>query len=123
MEPAEFHSKIHKPESKIQSEIIDYLKVRDWFVRPVGPSAASCGWPDLYCAHFKFGQRWIEVKRPTGFSFTPAQIETFPLLHAKNVGVWVIMEATDDEMNKLFKPPNWWHFLAVASVPKGRSKR
>ncbi len=122
MEPAEFTSKIHKPESKIQSEIISYLKVRDWFVRPVGPSAASCGWPDLYAAHFRFGPRWIEVKRPIGYQFTPAQIETFPLLGAHGVGVWVLTAADDDEVMKLFKPANWWQFLSTTKLPCTRKR-
>lgn len=113
MDPAEFKSKLQKPESKIQSEVIDYLKIRDWFVRPVGPSAASCGWPDLYAAHKRYGPRWIEIKRPVGFSFTPAQIDTFPLLYAHGVGVWVVVAATDIEIQKLFQPPNWHYYLSI----------
>lgn len=122
MDPAEFRSKLQKPESKIQSEIIDYLKLRDWFVRPVGPSAASCGWPDLYCAHARFGPRWVEVKRKEGYSFTAAQIETFPALHSKGIGVWILTEATDDEVNLLFKPPNWWHYLSTVAGSKARKR-
>ena len=71
------------------------------------------GFPDLYCCHFRFGPRWIEVKMPTGYAFTPAQIKTFPEFNAKGVSVWIMTAATEFEYKKLFKPQNWHTYLGV----------
>lgn len=66
------------------------------------------GFPDLYAANKMFGQRWIEVKNPLAFSFTPAQQIDFPKFTAAGVGIWILMSADDSEIMKLFKPANWW---------------
>lgn len=71
------------------------------------------GFPDLYCCHLRYGQRWVEVKMPTRYSFTPAQIETFPALSAKGVGVWILTEATESQYKLLFQPANWHLFLEI----------
>lgn len=68
------------------------------------------GFPDLYCTHPKHKQRWIEVKNPDNYSFTPAQLENFPLI-SKGAGIWILVAATQDEYKKLFQAPNWWKYL------------
>jgi len=107
------HRKKGHPEAKIQKAIIEYLKVRDWLVKSTHGNLYQHGLPDLYCAHSKYGQRWVEVKNPAGYRFTAAQLEFFPALASKNIGVWVLVEASDSEYKKLFGPPNWYTYLRI----------
>ena len=96
------------PEAKIQQAIIDRLKAHDWYVKVIVGNAFQFGLPDLFAAHAHWGMRWIEVKNPLQFSFTPAQIQEFPKLNAAGVGVWILFSDEKDELDKLFKPANWF---------------
>lgn len=87
------------------------LKQLDWLVLQTHGNAYQMGLPDLYAAHFKYGARWIEVKNPANYSFTGAQIEVFPALHAKGVGIWILFGDDDYQINKIFEPPNWFQFF------------
>jgi len=100
------HSK-DGPEAKIQERIVKELKNLDWYVKVMIGNMYQFGVPDLYAAHLKYGQRWIEVKNPLSFSFTKAQQEEFPKLHAAGVGVWILFDSTPEELLKLTKPANW----------------
>lgn len=71
------------------------------------------GFPDLYITHRSYGTRWVEVKNLKAYAFTPAQLKTFPLMVAHGSGVWVMVAATEEEYQKLFKPCNWWHYLQI----------
>ena len=102
-----------KPETILQRKIADYLKLRDWYVKNTHGNAFQSGFPDLYACHKRYGTRWIEVKMPTHYKFTPAQLDTFPEFAAKGVGVWVLNEATETQYKLLFGPPNWHMFLQV----------
>ena len=64
------------------------------------------GLPDLWASHAKYGYRWIEVKNPKGYSFTDAQKKVFPRMFDTNVGIWVLFDASPQEMKKLFLPAN-----------------
>lgn len=101
-----------RPEAKIQKAVIEQLKINDWFVKNTHGNIYSSGLPDLYCAHKKYGQRWIEVKNPEAYSFTSAQRETFLLMAAAGVGIWI---ATDPKEipDLLFKPPNLIFYLGI----------
>lgn len=99
------------PEAKIQSALEDYLKVRDWFVQVMHGNLFQFGVPDMYIAHRRYGARWVEVKNPLSYRFTPAQLETFPRMAAAGVGVWVLIAATESEYRKLFAPANWHTYL------------
>ena len=103
------------PEAKISAAIVDYLKLRDWFVKKTHGNAYTDGWPDLFVCHHTFGQRWVEVKLPDmkGSHFTAAQLRDFPMFCAKGSGVWVLTGATEFEYQKLFKPPNYWQYLSI----------
>lgn len=90
----------------------------DWLVMPTHGNEYQSGFPDLYCAHFLYGQKWIEIKNPDGFSFTPAQLEMFPLLNSKNVGVWILMSAESHELQKIHGPQNWYHYLSILHSSK-----
>lgn len=98
-----------RPEAKIQKAIVEMLQIRGWLVRVMHASESTKGWPDLYATHHKYGHRWIEVKLPNmqGSSFTPAQLEWFPKLVAHGSPIWVLMEATELEYSRLFKPQNF----------------
>ncbi len=110
MDPKKFGSK-RKPESIIQDAIIAKLRNLEWFVKSTHGNMYQSGFPDLYAAHFMYGAKWIEVKNPDGYSFTPAQLEIFPALSAKNIGIWIITGDSDGEIAKLFGPPNWYIYM------------
>jgi hypothetical protein len=102
-----------QPENIIQTDIINFLRLRDWFVMNMTGNYEQMGVPDLYAAHEKYGPRWVEVKRKEKYRFTKWQLEIFPQLTAKGVGIWVLTAATEKEYKKLFGPANWYHFLEV----------
>ena len=98
-------------EAAIQSAIVDFLTLRQWFVMVTHGNMYQRGFPDLFATHSKYGYRWVEVKHPTEYCFTPAQIETFPKLVAFGSGVWIMSAATQFEYEKLWKPCNWYQYL------------
>ncbi len=100
------------PEAKIQLAIIMYLRGLGWHVMQTHGNMYQSGFPDLFCTHSRYGQRWVEVKNPKSYKFTPAQLEDFPKICANGSGVWVLIAATDDEYGKLFKAPNWFTYLS-----------
>jgi len=102
-----------QPENIIQGDIIKMLELKDWFVINMHGNEYQMGVPDLYACHNRYGTRWIEVKRKDKYRFTSAQIDVFPELAAKGVGVWILTAATTHEYNKLFKPANWHTFLEI----------
>lgn len=108
--------KIKGPEKIIQDAIIKFLRERGWFVQPFIGNFYQFGVPDLYIAKRRYGTRWVEVKNPASYKFTPAQMETFPRFSAEGVGVWILTAATEAEYQKLFKPPNWWTFLKIPNM-------
>jgi len=103
--------KKHGPEYYIQKAIIEYLRIREWLVKPTHGSMFQSGFPDLYCTHRRYGPRWVEVKNLAKYEFTPAQLEWFPQIVANGSGIWILTAATDAEYDKLFKACNWWQFL------------
>jgi len=104
------------PERQIQDDLIAFLKIRDWFVFETHGNMYQRGLPDLYIAKRSFGPRWIEVKNRDKFNFTGAQLETFPLMQAAGVGIWILTAASEFEYSKLFRPPNWYTFLDKATL-------
>jgi hypothetical protein len=105
--------KSKRPESRIQDMIILMLRGKGWFVKPTHGNMFQSGFPDLFCTHTRYGQRWIEVKLPDmkGSHFTGAQLEDFPKLCANGSGVWILTAATELEYQKLFARPNWYQYL------------
>jgi hypothetical protein len=47
----------------------------------------------------------------SGDMFTPAQHDVFPERCRHGSGVWVLVEASESEYEKLFKKYNWWQYL------------
>jgi hypothetical protein len=107
------HTKHNGPEALIQEAIEKKLLGLGWYVRSTHGSMYQCGFPDLFACHLKYGTRWVEVKNPTGYSFTSAQLEVFPKFTANGVGVWVLISDQDSEIAKLFKPANWYQYLSI----------
>ncbi|HPT70850.1 MAG TPA: hypothetical protein PLE74_01050 [Candidatus Cloacimonadota bacterium] len=105
----------NSPEAKVQKAISDYMKCRDWFVKPTHGNMYQAGFPDLFTAHQKYGIRWIEVKLPNmkGSRFTSQQLIDFPKFSAAGVGIWILTAGTDDEYRKLFGAPNWHCYLSI----------
>jgi Holliday junction resolvase len=99
-----------KPERQIQDELVEFLKIRQWHVEPISADAYQNGIPDLFCANKELGTRWVEVKRPTGYTFTLRQSQRWPEWDKFGIGIWILTAATQEEYDKLFKPPNWRDF-------------
>lgn len=106
-----FIPKTRDTERKIQNQIIAMLRNKGWFVKETHGNMYQSGFPDLYATHYRYGYRWIEVKNPVKYSFTPAQIEEFPQFSAHGSHIWILTGATESEYLKLFKPANWHMFL------------
>ncbi len=104
------------PESEIVTAIRKFLLERGWYTIKTHGSEFQSGLPDLYCCHPRYGTRWVEVKNPLKYSFTSAQMDTFPKLEAHGVGVWILTAGTETEYQKLFRPANWYTFLSIMKV-------
>ena len=98
------------PEAKIQEAIIKELRFREWLVKETHGNMFQSGFPDLFCSHRKYGSRWVEVKNLPKYSFTPAQHQWFPMFKAHGCGIWILVDSTPEEINKLFLPPNWEYY-------------
>ncbi len=97
------------PEALIQNAIIAKLKADDWFCIETYGSLYQSGFPDIFAVHKKHGCKWIECKNPKKYSFTPAQIRTFPRFSAEGVGIWILTSVS--EIPKLFETANWSSYL------------
>src|SRR5215831_1437667 len=113
MKPLKFDNMAHervkpKKEAEIQEAIVKKLRSLGWHVIVLVCHEAQHGLPDLYITHRSYGSRWVEIKRPEGYSFTPSQLYQFPLLCANGSGVWILTSDDDSEIAKLFKSSNWY---------------
>ncbi len=98
----------HGPEWYIRRDLEEFLAARKWNVEKTHGNLFQQGFPDLYIAHRKYGERWIDVKQPGGkYTFTQAQKIKWPIWESYNIGIWILVAATQAEYDKLFKPPNW----------------
>jgi hypothetical protein len=69
-------------------------------------NAFQMGIPDLYVYHKQYGERWIDIKNPASYNYTKSQKWKWPLWEAAGIGIWIIVAATEEEYDKLSKPPN-----------------
>jgi len=113
MQPFKLGRKKKGPEAIIQESIIAMLRNYEWYVKVAHGNMYQSGFPDLYCTHARYKQRWIEVKNPDKYKFTAAQLTDFPLLTANGTGIWILVAATEKEYKKLFQPPNWYQYLSI----------
>jgi len=107
------------PEAKIQRDVISMLRAKDWYTLTTHGNAYQVGLPDLFICHCRYGHRWIDIKNPSGYRFTPAQLEHWPKLCAYGSGVWILIAATEEEYKKLFQPANWWTFTLAWRQERG----
>lgn len=97
-----------RPEAKLQDRIVDFLKDRGWLVTETHGNAFQKGIPDLFCWNQQLGIfRWVDVKRRERHEYTQHQCQTWVLWEKHGLGVWIMMEPTDEEYGKLFEPPNF----------------
>lgn len=97
----------HGPEWYIQRDVITMLDARGWLVEHTHGNLYQTGFPDLFVAHTKWGQRWIDCKQPKRYTFTKAQKLKWPRWESKGVGIWIMTAATQEQYDVLFAPPNW----------------
>lgn len=118
--------KLPPPELKLRTALVELMERRGWFVHITHGSAYSSGLPDLYCAHVNYGVRWLEVKNAAGYHFTKDQLRVFPLMVAKNVGIWVValypnfteMQLVNEYENVVVNgPPNWVKYYGHSTRP------
>jgi hypothetical protein len=111
MEPKIPRSFNNRPEDKIKENVMALLRKHGWFVIKTHGNAFQSGLPDLYACNRKYGSRWIELKVAGKYSLTAAQMSVFPQLTAQGVGIWIIVNDSWSEYQKLFAPPNWHLYL------------
>ncbi len=111
MKTQKIYNRAKGPEAIIQEALIKFLRERGWFVNPTHGNMYQQGFPDLYAIKRRYGQRWIEVKNPLKFKFTPAQWETFPRMLAEGDRIWILTAATEEEYQKLFQKQNLWKYM------------
>ena len=99
------------PEWYIRRDIKEMLEQRGWHVEIMVGSAFQTGIPDLYAFHKKWGERWIDAKNPGRYTFTKAQKFKWPVWERVGIGIWIMVAGTQEEYNKLFKPPNWRDYV------------
>ena len=109
------------PEKILQEKIESMLRYKGWYVLRTHGNMFQSGLPDNFACHSTYGQRWIEikVKERHGDIFTSAQHEVFPKLSANGSGVWVLVDSTEKEYQKLFDRPNWYQYLSIFTRTKG----
>ena len=96
-----------RTEAKIQEALTVFLQARGWLVERTHGSAFMRGFPDLYLAHPKWGQRWVDVKVEGAYSFTKAQRMKWPIWEQHGVGIWILTGSDQANYDKLFAPQNW----------------
>lgn len=104
------------PEAKIQDKLIDFLTVRNWYVKVLHGNAFQQGLPDLFICKREYGYRFVECKQPEKYMFTAAQGVTFPAMTNSGVGIWVMTAANESEYQKLFYKPNWWSYFTATKI-------
>ncbi len=107
------------PEAKIQRALVKLLRADGWYVFVTHGNTYQAGLPDLYLTHKIYGIRWIDVKNPKRYKLTTAQKKVWPLLTEHGTGIWILTEATQEQIDLLFKPPNWEQFWKKKKQPKG----
>lgn len=100
------------PESSIQNKIIEFLELRGWLVEKMHGNVFQKGIPDLYCFNPDLNppeglHRWVDVKVKGQNTYTKAQCQKWPKWENRRLGVWIMMEATEEEYAKLFGEPNF----------------
>ena len=114
----------HKLELQIQRELVKLLRARGWTVQPMWADSYQNGIPDLSCFHKDWGHRWVEIKRPSKYSFTRRQRQKFPAWENAGIFIWILNAATEEQYKLLFGPPNWRSYWRDSmALPRPRHRR
>lgn len=109
----------HGPEWYVQNLWVEFLEAKSWHVERMIGNAFQKGIPDLFMAHPKYGQRWVDIKVYGRYSFTKAQKLKWPLWEKAKIGIWIIGAKSQEACTKihmieehklLLQPPNWREF-------------
>ena len=109
-----------RPEATLQKKIIAMLQDRGWFVRQTHGNAYQKGFPDLFAYNEDFMKapfgplRWIDTKVEGKHRYTKAQCIEWPEWEEGNVGIWILMGATEEWYGKLFQHPNFREYWLPA---------
>lgn len=99
-------------EAVLKQKLELLMKAKGWKVHKIGGSAfGNRGWPDWYCTHRTLGQRWIEIKTPTG-RLSPNQVRMIYEFHKHGVDVWIISSIADWE-HVLMQTGNWAYWVKI----------
>ncbi len=99
------------PEDAVQEKIIIFLNQRGWMVEKMHGNAFQKGIPDLYCWNAGLQMhRWIDVKVEGRHEYTKSQCQKWPKWEKNGLGVWIMMDATEEWYAKLFEPHNFWDY-------------
>ena len=96
------------PEAIIQNRIVKAMEAEGWHMMETHGNQFQQGLPDLYATHAMHGPRWIEVKVPKGYSFTPAQHQNFPKMIGAGSLIWILQGGEPSDLNLLTQPSNLW---------------
>lgn len=90
------------------------LRLQEWIVINTHGNKYQAGFPDLYCVHHVYGERWVEVKRPTFEVYTKYQNYYFPKIR----NVWVLSGTSKSDYRKLWGDPNYAAYLGDVAERK-----
>lgn len=114
------------PETKLRGDLISLMETRGWYCKIIHGNAYTNGIPDFFAAHINYGYRWIETKNADSYHFTDAQKREFPLMSAKNVGIWVValpVGFTESQLDYEYRNviveggPNWGKYWGRTRRP------
>jgi hypothetical protein len=94
-------------EKKIRTALRNLLVGLGWWVEISHGNRFQHGWPDLYITHPVHGNRWIDTKVEGKYDYTKAQRQKWPVWHQHGTGIWILTDATHEQYERLFQPPNW----------------
>lgn len=120
MEP--FQAGGPEKEAIIQKRILKRLLLDGWFAKATHGNEFQKGFPDIFACHNSYGSRWIDVKRPKGYKIKDSQHHAWREMAKRNVGVWILCDSIDWEMNKLYQPANWYTYLSAFQTHNRSSK-
>jgi len=104
MKAPRFHS---RPEDLKQARVVKFLELRGWHTEETHGNAFQKGLPDLFAWHPVHGFRWIDVKILENYRYTKHQCQKWTEWESKGLGVWIMVDDTEEEYAKLFQPPNF----------------
>lgn len=107
-------TKKRQAEAELQQKIVRMLRVQEWNVIVTHGNKYQGGFPDLYCFHHVYGERWVEVKVEGDYSFTEYQSYYFPEIK----DVWVLTGTSTNDYRKLFMNPNYDSLLGYSRPAK-----